>query len=211
MSPRDRSNHRSIPAILTELRQLGAAERVTLREIVGTLGDRALALVILICALPNAVGLGMIPGVSTVFGLPQLFLAAQLAIGLEPLWLPDPLLRRSISGADLARVVDSALPHLTRVERILRPRWLALSSTVAERLLAAVMAVLALIQSLPIPFGNQPPAIAASLLAIGLIARDGVIVVLGIVAAVSAVAFLAALVLGGATAVNALTSHLFGG
>ncbi len=209
--PDRQHNRRAISAVLADLREHAARDRVTLGDIVATFGGRAIALVILICALPNAVGLGMIPGVSTIFGLPQLFAGMQLAIGIERLWLPARLLRRSITGADLARVVDAAAPHLARIERVLRPRWLPLSSAVAERLLGLIVAILALIQALPIPFGNQPPAIAAALLAIGLIARDGWFVMLGLVVAVAAVAFLAGIVLGGATAVKAVTHRLFGG
>jgi len=211
MQPDDSAHRRTISKVLADLRERTATERVSVRDIVDVLGDRGLDLAILVWALPNAVGLGVIPGISAIFGLPQFFVAVQMLWGVDCLWLPVRFLSRSIAGADLRRVIDAAAPRLTRIEHILRPRWLFLSSTAAERVLGLVIAVLAAVQILPIPLSNLPPAVAAALLAIGLIARDGVFVLLGLVIAVGSIALTTALILGGAEALRAIASYLFGG
>jgi hypothetical protein len=43
---------------------------------------------------------------------------------------------------------------------------------------------MAMIMALPIVFGNQPPALTIAIFALALIAKDGVVVVIGLVAAV---------------------------
>jgi integrase/recombinase XerC len=187
----------------------GGGDRIRLRDLVDVLGDRAFGILILIFALPNAVGLGAIPGVSAVFGLPQLFVALQMMIGRTQLWLPDWLLDRSIARGDFAKMVDRALPYLQRAERVLRPRLPAMSSYAAERVLGFVFAVLAGIVSLPIPFGNQPPALAMAIISVGLAERDGLTVVVGLVAAVIAIAIAAAVVVGGLAAIYLLFDQLF--
>ena len=200
---------RKVSAILLDLANAASGDRIRLGGLVGVLGDRAFGILILIFALPNAVGLGAIPGVSAVFGLPQLFVALQMMVGRKQLWLPNWLLDRSIARSDFAKMVDKSLPYLLRAERVLRPRLLAMSSYAAERFLGFVFAVLAGIVSLPIPFGNQPPAVAMAIISVGLAERDGVTVIVGLIAAVIAIAIAGAVVVGGLAAIYLLFDRLF--
>ncbi len=202
---------RKISDVLASILREIPDERVRLRDIVAKLEDRAFGLLILIFALPNAIGLGTIPGVSTIFGLPQIFLAIQMMIGMERPWLPARLLDQGLERKDLATMVEKATPHLVRIEQYLRPRWPLLSSYAAERIMGGIFAVLAAIVSLPIPFGNQPPAVAMALLSLGVIARDGLFVVFGLLVAVGAVALAGVVVIGGAAAIWVLFTHVFGG
>lgn len=179
-------------------------------ELTGAFGERTFGVLILILSLPNAVGLGAIPGLSAVFGLPQIFIALQMAIGRETLWLPDWLACRSIAGSDFAIMVDKAMPHLLRVEKALRPRLLPLSSAFAERVLGLIFVVLASIVSLPIPLGNQPPAVAMAIMSIGLIERDGLYISIGAVVGFLATALALAVVLGGAAAIYLILQQAFG-
>lgn len=201
---------RKISDLLTELGRNGTGDRVKLGDLVSVLGDRAFSISMLILALPNAVGLGAIPGLSTVFGLPQIFLALQMAVGLERPWLPQWLLGRTIARKDLDTMITKSMPYLLRIEKVLRPRWEVMSSYVAERCLGAVFVALASVVSLPIPFGNQPPAIGIALISLGLVERDGLFIVFGLIASVIAVAIAAAVVLAGTAAVWLLITHLFG-
>jgi hypothetical protein len=209
----ERAKHdpRKASEILADLARDAPSDRVSLRYIVEALGDRAFGLLMLMFAMPNAVGLGAIPGLSTVFGLPQMFIAAQMLMGRERLWLPPWLLDRAVSRADFQKIVDKSTPYMLKVERVLRPRWNFLSAKLAEQLLGGVFLVMAIIVSMPIPLGNQPPAIAMAFIAIGMIAGDGLYVIVGLFVAVIAVAVAAAVVLGGAAAIMMGIRHLFGG
>jgi hypothetical protein len=203
-------NTRKISAILAELAASAAGERVALRDMVEAFGDRAFGIVLLTFSLPNAVGLGVIPGLSAVFGLPQIFVAAQMASGLHKLWLPLWLLERSVARADFRTMIDRSMPYLLRAERVLKPRLPLLTSYAAERLLGLVFVVLAVIVSLPIPFGNQPPGIAMAILALAWIERDGVWVIVGLVVAAIAVAIAAAVAAAGAAAIYLLVTEVLG-
>ena len=201
---------RKVSEILAEL-AAGAGERVRLRDLVNALGDRAFGLLILVFALPNAVGLGTIPGLSTVFGVPQIFIAVQMALGWHKPWLPDWVLERSLARGDFQRMVDKSTPYLRRAEALLRPRWAFMSSYFAERLLGVVFLILASIVALPIPGGNWPPAVAMAFISIGLVERDGLYVTIGLGVSILAVLLASAIVAGGAAAIYLLVTHLFGG
>ena len=184
---------------------------MALGDLVALLGDRAFGLLMLIFSLPNAVGLGTIPGLSTVFGVPQMIFALQMIAGLEKPWLPRFLLDKSISVEEFRSIVAKSQPQLRRVERLLRPRLNVLTGALVERLLGLVFLVLATIVALPIPGGNWPPAIAMALISIGLIERDGLVVLIGLGVAVVATAISLAVIGVAFAAIWFVVTRLFGG
>lgn len=186
--------HRKVSQILDGLARAPKTD-VKLADLLAEMDERAFGVLMLILSLPNAVGLGAIPGLSTVFGVPQIFVAIQMIVGAQRPWLPNFVLQRSITMKDFRTMVEKAEPHLQRIEKLLRPRLAAMSSTVIERLLGLILLLLSIIVSLPIPFANQPPAIAQGLIALGLIERDGVVVLIGI--GVAAIATAIAIAVGG--------------
>lgn len=182
----------SISAILRRLTEPARGERISLHEAIEELGDRAYGLMMLTLALPMAVPLSAIPGVSTIFGVPLILISAQLMLGRAQPWLPAWLGRRSLARADLARMIDKALPWLERCERVVRPRLEPLVGPAAERAMGAVSTFMAVIMSLPIVLGNQPPAVAIALFAVAILERDGLFAILGVVASILSVALVAA-------------------
>ena len=164
------------------------AERLTMRDIVEGLQDRAFGLLMLLLALPNSLPMPGIPFVSTVTGTPLAFFAGQLALGSATPWLPERLLRQSIGRAQLLRALEIIDPYVKRVERLLKHRWLWLATGTGERIGATVAFVLAVILALPIPGGNLLPALAIDFIAFGIIERDGVCVAVGGAVAVVALA-----------------------
>lgn len=194
MNPDAASNHRKVSQIIADLAR-EPRERVKLADLLAVLDERAFGLLMLILSLPNAVGLGTIPGLSTVFGVPQIFVSLQMIVGARRPWLPGIVLERSIAMKDFRTMVVKAEPYLTRLERLLRPRLVVMSTRLIEGLLGVVLLLLSIAVALPIPFANQPPAVAQALIALGLIERDGAAVLIGVV--VAAVALSIAVLVGG--------------
>jgi hypothetical protein len=171
------------------LRELveGDSERVTFRDILTQLRHRAFGFTLLIFALPCC--LPMPPGIPTVCGIAIVIIALNLLAARQRLWLPNAIADKSVARADLQRVVQRAVPYLERLERICRPRLAIVTDTVGKALVGLVLLVLGAIMILPIPFvGNIPPGIAATVIAIGLTERDGLLVLLGMLVSVVAIA-----------------------
>ena len=163
----------------------GARERIFLSDLFDALGERALIALMLVFALPNA--LPAPPGTSAVLGLPLLFLTAQLTAG-RPAWLPAVIARRSVTREHFGTLMRRTAPWLARAEWMLRPRLSSLTGALGMRLVGALCLVLAAVLFLPIPFGNMPPAIAISVIALGLLARDGAWVLAGSAIGVASIA-----------------------
>ena len=172
----------TLSSMLQALAQDDSRERISVGDLLEALGDRALAALLFVFAVPNV--LPVPPGTSTVLGAPLVFLAAQLAFGRRP-WLPSVMARRTMTRSDFAALVRRISPWLARAERLLRPRAMRLALPPMEYLVGMVCLLLAVVLVLPVPLGNMLPALAISLLALGVLERDGVWIVAGLVAAVA--------------------------
>jgi len=152
--------------------------RVAIRDIVAALRDRAYALLVVLLGLPNC--LPMPPPIPLVCGLVLGFVAAQMLTGRATPWLPARLLDRSLAQSDLARAVQRALPPLIRLERISKPRLTVLGGPLALPVLGALLLVLALGLIVAAPFiGQIPLGLAVCLVGLGLVERDGVVIIAG--------------------------------
>lgn len=160
-------------------------ERIFVSDLFHAMEDSAAVTLILLFALPNLVPVP--PGTSMILGTPLLFLTIEWALGKRP-WLPGALARRSMSRIKFASMVHRAAPWMERVDRLLKPRFPILACPSAARPAAALCVVLALIIVLPIPLGNMPPAWAISIIALGMLRRDGILVLAGVATGLASIA-----------------------
>ena len=175
------------------------SERLSVGEIVYTLGPQAFALLVFVLGLPNC--LPMPPPIPFLCGLLLAVVAIQMMIGLEVPWLPGRLLRRSVLRADVKRAVEQALPRLRSLERLSRARLTLFGSSIGMRIIGAIVFVIALGLLVAAPLiGQIPLGLAACLVGLGLVERDGAIVLggvlLGIIGIGLSLGFVAAIVGG---------------
>nr|WP_210484569.1 exopolysaccharide biosynthesis protein [Microvirga antarctica] len=155
-------------------------ERLTVRDIMAVLQDRAFAVLIVLLGLPNC--LPMPPPIPLICGLLLALVAVQIIVGRATPWLPDVLLRRSIASVDVERAVARAMPAFRRLERFSRPRMTFLDNPIASRLMGVVILILALGLLFAPPFvGQIPLGIAVCLVGLGLVERDGLVVAGGLI------------------------------
>jgi hypothetical protein len=173
--------------MLRELADDDGRERVAMGDLLETFRERAFGALILIFAAPNAIPIPL-PGLSALLGAPLVLLTAQLLIGREKPWLPAFIRNRSFARSEFATVVARIAPWIERGERLVRPRLLALTEPVGERLVGLAALLLALLLFSPLPFGNMLPGLALALIGIGLIERDGVAILAGAIAGIAGLA-----------------------
>lgn len=167
-------------ALVADLAASSGPDGLTLREIRDRLDERAFGLMILILAIPCLVP--ALYGVPQIVGIPILLLAGQMLVGRVEPWLPEMLLKRRVSKAWLDRMADFATRRMPWFERLSRPRLTVFAEGWAERLVALFMILATL--TIILPLTNTVPSVALTLLAVGLIQRDGLFVVGGAAVAV---------------------------
>ncbi|NJL07957.1 MAG: exopolysaccharide biosynthesis protein [Methylacidiphilales bacterium] len=167
-----------ISQVLRAVAERAEGETLTIGDIVEALGDRAMAILLILFCLPNCVPVP--PGVGLVFGFPMLLVALQMLIGRHRPWLPAAVLNRRLKVKDYVRMMDLAEPRLRKVESVLKPRYTFLFSDTADRLMGAFFVLGAISVILPLPGSNFPPAIAAVLMSLAMLEEDGVMLMIGL-------------------------------
>ena len=165
-----------ISAVLRHILELDE-ERISIEEIADAFGSRAFGALLFAFAVPNLLPLP--PGSSTILGLPLVFLAPQVALGMRHPWIPKVFARRTVDRTQLRNAFDKILPKLAKVEKLLQPRLGIMFGHIGDRLIGVVCLLLSLILILPIWGGNMLPAAAVACLALGLATRDGLIALIG--------------------------------
>ncbi|HHZ07825.1 MAG TPA: exopolysaccharide biosynthesis protein, partial [Rhizobiales bacterium] len=165
---------------------------VSVAAIRDALGERSLAAFVVLFA-----GLNLIPappGASVILGLPLVIVAAQMLVGAKRAWLPGFILRRSLSAERFRAAMDWILPRLVRLERYVRPRFWPFRRRRGERIVGAAALLLAVVVTLPIPFGAWLPAFATALIALSLIERDGILLTVGVFVGIVSIGIVVAVV-----------------
>jgi hypothetical protein len=191
------------PSLSERLRQIAdesGPERISLSELSQQLHSRVWGGLLVILAAINIIPLP--PGTNTVLAIPLVLVSAQMALGRASPWFPARIDRRGLTKAELYQLIAKMGPVEARVERIFRPRLGRLTAPAATRVIGLACMALSVIAGLPILMIHNAPAVAIVLFGLALIYRDGVLVILGGIAAVLAVAFDAALVIWGVAAVK---------
>jgi hypothetical protein len=168
-----------------ELHELSLRYRerpVPLGEIFDTLGPRASALLVVICALPFSTPISL-PGLSTPFGLVILVLALRYLLGKPP-WLPESLRRVMLPGAFLTGLLTASSRLVGWLERRLGRRLPVLADAEWKLRVHAVIVILsALLLMLPLPpfppFTNTLPALVAVVMTFSTLKRDGLGILAG--------------------------------
>jgi hypothetical protein len=189
-----RRQARRLSEALVEFTQTVTSERVALFTIMQLMGRRSIVALLLVLALPMALPIPA-PGLSILFGAPLILISVQLLFGRHRAWLPTCVAQRSMSRDDFAALVGRAIPTLHRLERIVRPRWGWMAADWTMAPIGAICLVLSIIITLPLPLGHTLPGTAISILALGLLERDGVAISLGL--AIAALAMVVVIVASG--------------
>lgn len=172
------------------------SETLTYGELINALGEQAFGLITILFALPSALPISVIPGFSFIFGLPIVFIAVHLIIGRRSLWLPKKLANYRVNLKKLDAVAKKTLPTIMVIERYLKPRLLFLSSSIMERVLGVVLLILSLLLLLPIPFSNFFFASLIICFGLGLVEKDGLLMLIGYIGSFIYGFFLAELGMG---------------
>jgi len=189
--PADKDGHAYREAGTRALLDVFAAgdpdEQLRMGDVLHGLGDRSFGMLLFVSTIPAFIP---IPGVGGAISGPLVILIGlQLLIGLRQPWLPKFLARRGPHRHAMARFRDLLAPWLTRLEKIVKPRLpVLLDHRLADFFTGALLLLLGLLLSLPIPFTNYLFGALLLLFAFALLERDGWLMAVAWAAGVVAIA-----------------------
>lgn len=160
-------------------------ETITLGEILEDLGERSfgwcLFVFTLISLLPLPIGSNMLTA------LPVIWVAGQMAAGYHHIHLPRIMTDRAFKRRSVRATIHRFRFLLRPLERIAHPRRPEFFTPSRERLVGIALLIFSLALFLPIPLSGYGPAIAIFISSLGLVERDGVVLMIGLAAGVLAV------------------------
>jgi hypothetical protein len=179
--------HTSASAVLRALVDSTVAESLTIREIIEAFGDRAFGFVLILFSLPNCVPAP--PGVAGIVGTPVLIFGIQMMLGHHRPWLPDFILRRSVSVEKFRKIITIAEPRMRRLEAVCKPRLTGLFGAVGDRIVGLFAVLVAISVLIPFPGTNFPPSIALVIVSIAVMEEDGYFLIGGFLIGLAGLAY----------------------
>jgi hypothetical protein len=172
------ADHRdySLTGLFDEVLANAKGQTVSFGDAVATFREQAYGPLLLV---PSVIALapiiGAIPGISVLTATLIILIAGQMLVGRRSPWLPERLRKFSLSREQLEQAVTTMRPWLEALDRWSRPRLLFLSEPPFYLLIPIVCVLLALLM-FPlalVPWGVTLPALALTILSLGLTMRDG--------------------------------------
>jgi hypothetical protein len=207
----DHAGPAQVSELLKALRKSLPQDGLTVEQLLDRLGERGLLVLCMILVVPFLLPVS-IPGSSVPFALTIVFVGAGLAADRPP-WLPRRLREKHVARDRLERLLERGAKLFGKIERLTRPRLLALTS---DRVMPSVngalilLAALLLMLPLPLPLSNTIPAYSILFLAAGRLERDGAAIILGYACLILSILYFAAVGLFGTEAVLGAVHALFG-
>lgn len=171
---------------------------VRLGVLLSAVGRRSYGPLLLLIGLLAISPATVLPLMTSVSAAITLLIAGQMAFGMKRPWLPRAALNIKVPRKPFCAFLDRARPRVEKIDGVwLRPRLEFLSAPPFVNIVALCVIAAALV-TFPlslIPFAPLAPGLAVVMLGLGMTARDGVWLILGIAVTVAAFAIAAPLLL----------------
>lgn len=164
---------------------------VSIGDVLDEFGRRSFGPFLMIFALMEITPLGGIPGIPTFLAVICAFIAVQMLLKTDHIWVPDWIEKRSVGADKLNRSaqklegIAARLDHWFhgRMERFTRPMW---------QKIAAVMILLLCVTVPPLellPFASSAPMLAIAAFGLALTVRDGLLMLIATAMSFAAIGF----------------------
>ncbi len=194
--------NKKISQILLELSEYCKSKQaVSIVEIMSLLHQYSFSLLLIIFALPCVLPL---PAVSFFGGIPLMLFSLQMIMGYDAAWIPLKISQKTILSSHIEKVITKAVPYLTKAESFFKFSITINNIDFAEKLVGVFALVFAIYITLPVIFGNSLPSFGIILMALGLLKRDYLLIIIGIISGLIGIALASAVIFGGLSLLDKL-------
>ena len=108
-------------------------------------------------------------------------LAGQMAVGREQPWMPEKFGHRKIDRKGLTQMATGGRKWLGWIEHIVRPRLTVITGKRSERVIGLFLCIFCASILVPLPMTNTVPGFAVAIASFGLMQKDGLMVIGGLI------------------------------
>lgn len=170
-------------------------DKVKIKDLIDAMDFAGFGLVMMIFSF--AVLIPSPPPFPSIMSIPLVIFSAQMMVGFSVPHLPKMFAKTEVKRSTLMALAQKSAPYINKIERLLVPRLFFLFNPIAERIIGAMIFIFAMFILLPIPLSNFLPGLGILIISFGLLAKDGLVIILGIIIGMLGIAVsVAALILG---------------
>lgn len=162
---------------------------IAVGDLVDALEHRGYGPALAVLPLLELTPIGGIPGFPTLLAAMLALITVRLVAGYERFWVPDWIRRRKLSADKTMKSLKTLEPLTLRIDGQLHERLSRFAGPTGRR--AACVVILGLLLTVPplevIPFATSGPMIVISIFGLGLLFRDGLLMLIGFTGAFIAV------------------------
>jgi hypothetical protein len=155
--------------------------KTTISELLEDFSENGLLLALIFFSLPVAVPLPYPPGFTTVMGTPLMILSFQMLLGYHKVKLPQKINQYEMKNSMLIAICNKVVPLLKYLENYIKPRFSFARSFYCEQFIGLVSLICAISVAIPLPLTNAVPALSITIMCLGLLNRDGLVIIFGFI------------------------------
>ncbi|MFT5703183.1 MAG: hypothetical protein ACJAZX_001511 [Rickettsiales bacterium] len=154
------------------------ADKISIKDLITAMDAGGFGLIMTIFSLPILIPLP--PPFPSLVSIPMMIFSFQMMIGFHSPKLPKKLSNLSIKRHILATMIEKSAPYIRKAETIVRPRLLIFSSDWFHQIIGFFCFMFSLSVLIPVPLSNFIPGMGVLIASFGVLRRDGVMILIGL-------------------------------
>jgi len=193
--------------VLEDVVNRTSSDRILIKDLIDSMDSVGFGLAIMIFAFGIIIPLP--PPFPSIISIPLVIFSMQMVMGYESPKLPKKFSKLSVSRSVLAMLIRRSSPYIRKVERILKPRLGFMSSLIAERIIGFFILMFSTFILMPMPLSNFIPGLGILIISFGMLGKDGLIIIFGIMVGLAGIVISMVAVFLGVEAIYYLKDLIF--
>lgn len=193
--------------VLEDVVNQSSSDRVLVNDLVVAMDSVGFGLAIMIFSF--AIIIPLPPPFPSIISIPLVIFSVQMIVGYPAPKLPKRFANLSVKRSVLAMLIQRSSPYIRKVEKILKPRLSFMFHSAVERIIGVFIFIFSSFVLLPMPLSNFIPGLGALVISFGLLGKDGLVTILGIIIGLAGIAISATAVFLGMEALYYVKDFFF--
>jgi hypothetical protein len=178
-------------------------------ELMEDFHENGILLAMIFFALPVAIPLPYPPGFTTIMGAPLIILSIQMILGSKKVNLPKRINQYELKNSTLKTISNKIVPPVEAIEKYTKPRINFVKSVYCEQIVGFTCLISAISVAIPLPFTNAIPAFGITVMALGMLSRDGFVIIAGFLFSILGLIVAAAFIIASWVTIKYLFIQIF--
>ena len=164
--------------ILEDVISKTSADKISIHDLIVAMHAGGFGLIMTIFSLPILIPLP--PPFPSLISIPMVIFSFQMMVGYKSPHLPKRFSNFSVSRHVLATMVEKSSPYIRKAESFVHPRLPIFSSDWFVKIIGFFCFVFSMSVLLPMPLSNFIPGMGVMIASFGLLGKDGVVILIGL-------------------------------